>query len=100
MTLEPISKQTQVELNQQFAVQAVYTLLRDLVDRAEWIAELSTQRLEDGFELYGDEMFWQEQPRLQREIDEELADAVNRRVVELARDAKKLPNPWFVAANE
>lgn len=96
MTLERIPKKRQVLVSETYALTAVLTLIDDLRARAEWLAELSTQRLEDGYELYEDHMFWQSDPELIREIDEELADAVNRRIVKLGREGGLLPNPWVI----
>ena len=40
------------------------------------LQRLATERLEMGFEAFGDAVFTRAAPRIERELDEELADAL------------------------
>ena len=91
-TRNKVPLEHQIAVNRKYAPWAISNLMKRLVDAADEIAELSTERLSSiGFEQYGDEMFWLPADTLRMDADEELADGVNRYVVLGARRNGDLP---------
>jgi hypothetical protein len=90
MTIQ-IPLQRQLELYDRFKVESLYAIKSMIDSHGDEIMAMARDRLVEGFDLYGDEMWFQATPETMRETMEELADAVNRLVKHKAQLHGRLP---------